>query len=167
MSKKTNRTILGKLGSSYGLKGWLKITSHTEPVTNILDYPVWHIKHKNEWIKRKVEAGKPHGKIVVAKLEGIETPEEAKLYTNDLIAVETLELPALQEGEYYWSDLIGLTAQTQDGTILGDVIEMLETGANDVIVIQADKRILIPYIKEAVIEIDLKAKQIVINDDFI
>ena len=79
------------------------------------------------------------------------------------IAIEASQLPDLGNNEYYQKDLIGLTAKTTQGRILGNVVEILETGANDVFVIEGNGRHLIPYIDSAIIRIDLAERLMVVE----
>lgn len=154
--------VIGKFGSTYGVNGWIKILAYTEFGSNILEYLPWYIKHENDtWTTIKVESGRIHGKGIIAKLAGINTPEEARLMTGKTIAVTRSQLPALKENEYYWSDLIGLTVINANGEILGKVTYLIETGSNDVLVVKGEKEHAIPYLLGKVIKnIDLNNQEI-------
>ena len=165
-------TVLGRIASVYGVKGWVKIYSSTDPIENILTYSPWLLKIKGQWKSFEIEAGKRHGKGLVAKLVGADDREIARLYNGVEIAVESHRLPQLEEGEFYWSQLENLTVYTVSGQLLGKVSHLMETGANDVIVVRAcegsldrEER-LIPYMPETyVVNIDLEQKEMVVNWD--
>lgn len=153
---------IGKIGSPYGVHGWLKIRTYTEFGASILDYVPWYLSDvNNEWKVATVEQGRAHGSGIIVKLAGIESPEEARLYTGKTIAVTRSQLPTLAENEYYWSDLIGLTVINKNGEILGKVIYLMETGSNDVLVVKGEKEIAIPYLLgEVVTRVDLLKQEI-------
>ncbi|XOZ33716.1 ribosome maturation factor RimM [Halomonadaceae bacterium KBTZ08] len=161
-------TILGQITSVYGVKGWVKVYSYTEPLDNIFQYPNWTLVdgRASSRGERKVRlvTGKPHGKTLIAKLEGIEDRDQAAGLCGLDIRVETSELPALEEGEYYWYQLQGLRVRTADeGRDLGVVDHLIETGSNDVLVVRADaastdgRERLIPFLPDEIIrEVNLE-----------
>jgi len=101
--------------------------------------------------------GQPQGKGLIAQLEGVEDRDQARALLDADIAIERSQLVDASPGEYYWHDLIGLDVCNQQNEILGQVKELLETGANDVLVVEGKHRILIPFINECyVLEIDLE-----------
>lgn len=154
------RIIVGQFGHSYGVKGWLKVHSLTDPISNILQYFPWQIQHLNQWRVVKITHSKLQGNNIIVKLAECDTPELAKTYTNDPIAIERDQLPKLSKDEYYWTDLIGLQVINQDGIDFGIVDSLLATGSNDVFVIKGERQRLVPYTAEVVKEIDLNQKVI-------
>ncbi|MFZ2315465.1 MAG: ribosome maturation factor RimM [Gammaproteobacteria bacterium] len=158
---------VGKIGSTYGVKGWLKIHTYTEFSASILQYKPWYISNPNgSWTEIDVEDGRPHGKTIVIKFAEINTPEGARLLTNRMIAIKREQLPKLSQKEYYWSDLEGLAVIDQHGTMLGHVAYLMETGSNDVIVIKDDKEKehAIPYLSgDVILNIDLEKREIHVN----
>jgi len=166
MGDHANYIIVGKLGSTYGVQGWIKLYAYTEPTANILDYKPWYIEEAGHWsLIEHIESREQHKGIVV-KFSGINNPEQARLLTGKKIAVLSTALPRLKKGEYYWSDLEGLTVINHDGAVLGKVIYLLETGSNDVLVIKNDKdnkEYAIPYLSNIIENIDLTQKIINIH----
>lgn len=154
--------ILGKIGAAYGIHGWLKIRTYTEYGENILNYQPWYLgSGEDQWQEITVEDSKPHGGGIIVKFPGINSPEEARLFTGKTIAIQREQLPELTKGEYYWSDLEGLTVINQRGETLGKVIYLIETGSNDVLVVKGVKEIAIPYLPgKVVLQVDLKMKEI-------
>lgn len=160
--------IVGKIGSTYGVKGWVKVISFTEIALDILNFSPWYLESPTGWEKIKVEDGRPHGKAIVVKLPGYNAPEQARLLTGKKIAVTQSQLPALEKGEYYWSDLEGLSVINQHNEVLGKVIYLINTGANDVLVVKGDKEHAIPYLPGTVIlKIDLEKKEIHVDWELI
>jgi 16S rRNA processing protein RimM len=145
--------VLGKVSGLFGVRGWVKIHSFTDPRGAILDYREWQLDSGDGWKPVDLADGKPHGKTIVARLEGIENREDAADYVGALIGVQRNALPATADDEFYWSDLEGLTVRNTDGTVIGTVAELLETGANDVLVVRGgEQEILVPYITGDVIK---------------
>jgi len=152
--------VIGKIGSTYGVQGWLKVTSFTESIETILQYDSWYLKSHDGWELFRVEDGKKHGKGVIAKLTGPRTPEEARQLTGKEIAIHRSQLPPTKNNEYYWTDLIGFEVFNTDNVKLGTLIYLMETGANDVFVIQDQRQRehAIPWILDSVV------KQVLLND---
>ena len=161
---KNNKIIMGRFASTHGVHGWIKVVSFTDPTENLLAYPHWEIQHHGEWQTMTVTAGKVHGKFLIVKLEGLEDPETAQRYTNDKIAIQRTALAPLSNGEYYWADLIGLQVINLAGVKLGSIDSLIETGANDVLVVKENQReILIPYTSTVIKSVDLKEKKIIVD----
>jgi 16S rRNA processing protein RimM len=159
---------VGKVGSTYGIHGWVKIQSFTESITHILDYTPWYLEQGNDWQRIEVTDSRLHGKGIIVKFAGYDDPERSRLLAGKAIAVPRSSLPTLPKGDYYWNDLKGLTVINQHGEILGKVIYLLATGANDVLVVQGKKEHAIPYLlKDVIVNIDLVNKTILVNWDVI
>ncbi len=155
---KSERIILGKIAGVYGVRGWVKIFSETQPKENIFSYSPWQIKLNGQWQVIKVVEGKPHGKGLVAHLESYDDRELAKQLNGAEIAIDKAQLQSPEEGEYYWADMMGLKVITLDGCELGQVDHLFETGANDVVVVKGERERLIPFVQgQYIIEIDFEA----------
>ncbi len=138
---------VGHINGTYGVKGWLRIYSYMQPRVGILQYSNWKIEHKNTLLSFKLEDGKEHkgGQSILAKLAGLDSPEASINYQKSTIYIDDDQLPPLQEGEYYWHELIGKEVINSDGIVMGKVIDLMETGANDVLVVEGKNRYLIPF----------------------
>lgn len=170
------KILLGHVTGVVGLKGWIKIHSDTNPRDNITSYKRWWLKQSGHWTQWKLSDGRPQGKTIVAKLEGVSTPEEAAVLIGATIAVDRDKMPALASGEYYWADLTGMLVSTVDGIEIGPVLRLFETGANDVVVV-ADERpnygeetgkveVLVPWVVPDVItEVDMEKRTITVDWD--
>lgn len=156
----SRRIPIGEISGVHGVKGWLKVYAYTEPRENVLRYSPWQLEHRGEVRQLKLLEGRRQGKTVVVRLEDIATREQAETLKGARISIERSQLLPLPEGEYYWTDLIGLEVIDSAGTPLGEVTRLMETGANDVLIVRnGDRReILIPWLKDQVIlEVDPKA----------
>ena len=165
MNKEIAYITIGKIGSTYGVRGWLKIHSFTEDITSILNFKTWYLFTNETETPQiaEVENSQTHGKGLIVKLAGIHTPEEARLLTGRNIAILRSQMPKLRQNEYYWSDLIGLTVINKNGEVYGNVIYLIATGSNDVLVIKANdnKEHGIPHLFGSIIKhIDLVKKEI-------
>lgn len=169
-SSDTDYTIIGRVGSPYGIKGWLHIESFTQIADNILQHRKWQLQ-ANPYTKSQLKAAreiqviqiKAQQKHFVAQLEGINDRDQAKMLGNSMIAIPTSKLPELTENEYYWHQLIGLTVHTTSGLMLGIIQDLLNTGANDIIIIEGAQRHLLPYIDNVVKQVDLKQKTMMVD----
>ncbi|MCP4411509.1 MAG: 16S rRNA processing protein RimM, partial [Gammaproteobacteria bacterium] len=133
MESDDRRVVLGKISTVYGVKGWLKVNSFTNPRKNILNYPQWQLKTRNGWIKQAIEQGRPHGKTLVVKLAGCEDRDQAQLLTGSTVAVFRNQLPDTESGEHISYDILGTDVLNTDGQELGQVKEIMESASNDVL----------------------------------
>jgi len=170
---KENQIILGKVGAVYGIKGWLKIHSFTGELDAILDYFPWSLKLGNKTQTVEITDWRKHNKGLIVKVGGVDDRDEAQALVGSEILTSENALPGLPQGEFYWRDLIGMSVVTTKGYDLGVVSDMMETGANDVLVVKANlndgfskKERLIPYLLEQVIEsVSIANKQICVDWD--
>jgi len=163
-----DRILVGKITGVYGIKGWVKLFSWTEPREGIVQYRPWYLKKPSEsaWREIVLESGKRHGKTVIAKIEGIDDRNAAMQLVGQEIAIDETQIPPAGENEYYWRELIGCRVDNRQGMALGVVVDMMETGANDVLVVQAGDgaQHLIPFTPgHAVIEVDIAAQRIEVD----
>jgi len=160
-----NYLTLGYISGVHGVRGWVKVFSYTKPLENILLYSLWQIKKNDLWQPTKVLASRKQGsKLLVAQLAGVNDRDQAHAYMRAEIAILKEQLPEAEAGEYYWADLVGLAVKTVDGVLLGQVENILETGANDVLVVQGDTERLIPFVQGDVIkDIDLDQQLIIVD----
>ena len=144
--------ILGRISGLYGVRGWVRVFSYTEPGEALLGYPSWLLGTPGGWVERTVAEGRKQGKSLVARLLGTEDRDAASEWIGADIAVARESLPPAGNGEFYWTDLEGLQVRHRDGRILGRVAYMLATGANDVMVVQRGdekkQELLIPFVPE-------------------
>ena len=164
MQENKHPIIVGRIGGVYGVRGWLKVESYTRPKENIFTYSPWLMNVDSSWKEVDIEEFQQGGSgRLLVKMAGVDTPEQAREYIHCELAVSNETLPALREGEYYWHDLLGLEVINQDKDSLGKVVDIVETGANDVLVIKkgAKTKTLIPLVIDVFLKrVDLIAKTI-------
>ena len=151
-SKKDKQIVLGKIASPFGVRGWTKVVSYTDPYEGLLEYQQWNLSQGNQQKTYSVVEGKRHGKFLIAKFDGIDDRDLVARLTNALVVLDRVELPEAESDSYYWADLIGLAVITTQGVRLGEVERMMETGANDVVVVSGERERLIPWIRDSVIK---------------
>ena len=171
-----DRILVGKITTVYGVKGWLKVHSYTSPIENILDYDGWYLAGPNGANGYEVDVvqGRKHNNTLVVHLRGVDDRDVARKHTQKDIYVTEATLPSLEDGEYYWHQLQGLnvfhcedSGSGMERTLIGVVDHLLETGANDVLVVRTEagagksEQKLIPYVAESVVlEVDLEHGEI-------
>lgn len=162
----TRRVALGRINGHFGVKGWVKVYSHTQPKEQIVKYSPWLLKQGGEWRSIRVLEGKAHSKTVIARLDGIDSRELAESLIGAEIAINRDQMQPAAEGEYYWLDLIGLQVVNLAGEELGEVRNLMETGANDVLVVRGERERLIPFVQGQFIkEVDLDNGKIRVDWD--
>lgn len=158
--------IIGKIGAPYGVRGWVKIISFTEPAENIFNYLPWQLQKGNKKQTLQIAAKRIHDMALIAHPIDCNDRDTAQTYTNAEIIIQREQLPPLPQGEYYWTDLEGMNVVTLQGQSLGTVIEIFSTGANDVLVVEGEKRHLIPFLKgQVVLHVDITQKTIQVDWD--
>lgn len=156
--------VVGRISGLFGVQGWVKVFSETEPMEAILGYSPWRIDGSED--PRSVEEGRRHGKGLIARLEGCGDRDQASALVGSLIRVNREQLPPLGEDEFYWADLQGLTVVTPGGLVLGKVDYLFETPGNDVLVVRGERERLIPFIWEGVVKkVDLEQGRMIVDWD--
>ena len=148
--------IVGRIVGLFGVRGWVKVHSYTDPRQALLDYRDWLLGREGAWQRIELVEGRQHGKGIVARLQRIEDRDAAAELIGSDIGVDRDTLPEAEEGRYYWADLEGLTVLHKDGTELGKVTYLMATGANDVLVVDGPVERLVPFVPGTVIlDVDL------------
>ncbi|MEQ1530015.1 MAG: ribosome maturation factor RimM [Methylococcales bacterium] len=157
---------VGKVSGAFGIKGWIKIFSYTEPRENILNYSPWLLKKDHKIKQVDVLEGNSQGKAIVARVSSVNDRDLAEELNGWEIFIDQAQLPKAGDGEYYWSDLIGLQVETTDHQALGVIDSLLETGANDVMIVNGDRERVIPFLQgQTIVNIDLAAGKIIVDWD--
>ena len=162
--------IMGHVIGPFGVYGWIKVNPYTEHIDGLLGFTSWWLSKDNQdWQKVHVTSSHINGSILTVQLKEYVDRTEALKLKGMQIAIPRDCLPVLPEDGhegYYWSDLIDTHVINLDGEELGTVKGLLETGANDVLCIHnesAAKEILIPFIAQYIIKVDLKLSQITVD----
>jgi 16S rRNA processing protein RimM len=156
---------MGRIVAPFGIKGWVKIQPYTATAQSLLDYPAWWVDRNDGWRECEVEQARRQNDMVVAKFAGCDDRDAAVRMKGLEVAVSREALPAAAPDEYYWTDLIGLRVENRQAQQLGVVTRMMETGANDVLVVEGDRERLIPFIVDVVKGVDLEAGTITVDWD--
>ena len=158
--------VIGAVSGIFGVQGWVRIYSYTSPPIRILDYKPWLVERAGGWQQYTLVAGRRHGSAIIAQLGQTRDRDAARQLIGARIAIHRQQLPAAQEGGYYWVDLLGLQVRTQDGRELGTVSRLMETGANDVLVVDNGRQRLIPFVPgQTIIDVDLRSSIITVDWD--
>ncbi|WP_018984519.1 ribosome maturation factor RimM [Salinimonas chungwhensis] len=170
MSQTSDKVIIGKIGAPHGVKGWVKINTYTDTPEGIFAYRPWLLGDGKEY---QLDQWRPHGKVLVAKIEGIETRDDAERIKNLDITILANQLPELDDNEFYWRELTGMQVVTTQGYDLGVVKDVFNTGANDIIQVKANakdafglKERLVPFVMDEVVQtVDKEGRVITVDWD--
>lgn len=155
---------LGRIYGAYGIKGWVKVRSYTERCDDISQFRDWIVEKRGVKQRVAVEASRLHGRDVVAKLEGIDDRDAARDLADSAIMIERAALPACAPGEYYWTDLEGLSVRTVAGEELGKIDHLLAMPAHAMLVLAGDKQRLIPFVAGTIVRrVDLDAGVVTVD----
>jgi 16S rRNA processing protein RimM len=147
--------LMGRVGAPFGVKGWIKVQPFTRTVDGLLGHPTWWLGREGKWGRTTVADGAVHGRLLIAKLEGCDDRHAAARLKGLDVAIARAELPINADGEYYWSDLIGLEVANREGVALGRITRLIETGASPVLVVQGIRERLIPFAQPVVVSVDV------------
>ncbi|HEZ4935055.1 TPA: ribosome maturation factor RimM [Neisseria meningitidis] len=159
MTDTQNRVAMGYIKGVFGIKGWLKIAANTEYSDSLLGYPEWHLVKDGKTVSVTLEAGKVVNSELQVKFEGINDRDLAFSLRGYTIEIPREAFAPTEENEYYWTDLVGMTVVNKDHTVLGKVSNLMETGANDVLMIDGEHgQILIPFVSQYIETVDTGSK---------
>ena len=162
---------VGTVGRAHGVRGWVRVRSDMEPADELLRYDTWLLDRGGGWRPVTVRTARPHGRVLIVHLQGVDDRDAASELAGARLGLPRDALPALDEGRYYWVDLIGLEVVDEAGDPFGTVRDMIETGANDVMVVRphgpatpertrTGDRIVPFIVGDVVREVDLEAGRI-------
>jgi 16S rRNA processing protein RimM len=155
--------VLGRIGAPFGVQGWVKVSSYTDPPEGIAGYANWELVRAGHVERRAVLDWKLAGRAVAVRLEGVGSRDAAQALTGCEVRVDRSELPPTAPGEYYWHDLVGLEAFSADGSGLGRVAEILELPAHPVLVLRGERERLVPLVAERLVSVDLEAGRLTLD----
>ena len=146
---------MGCIAAPFGIKGWVKVQPFSDDPGTLLDFESWRVGRGEQQKQYSVEASQDHSNALVAKLVGIDNRDAAFALRGQEISVERSHLALPADGEFYWSDLIGLKAVNREGIELGRVVSLMESGAHDLLVIKGKRDYLIPFVAQFVGKVDV------------
>jgi 16S rRNA processing protein RimM len=156
---------MGRVVAPWGVRGWLKIEPFTDETEALLDYPAWWLAPAGTQHRLlRLEQGRRHGAMLLAKLEGIESPEQGAAYRGAEVAVPREALPQEGANEVYWDDLVGCGVVNRSGEALGAVIGVADFGAHAILrvapAVEGARERLIPFVPAYIDAVDLEARRI-------
>lgn len=155
-----SRILIGKVSGCFGVQGWLKIFSYCEPRENITSYDTWIV---NDIVFDSIDS-KRNGKLIVAKLKGVDDKDTALTLIGQKIEINKEQLHKLDDDQFYWHDLTGLEVTNKQGVLFGTIKSLLETGAHDVVIINGDRERIIPYIMgQTILEVNLEKNSMLVD----
>jgi 16S rRNA processing protein RimM len=165
--------LVGKIGAPYGIKGWFKINTYTEVPEGIFEYSPWFVTINGQQQNVKVAEWRRHNKGLIAKFDKVDDRNQAEAWLHAEIFVSADQLPELEGDDFYWRDLKGMQVNASNGYNLGTVSGLMETGSNDVLVVDANRNDafgkterLIPFIQdEVIIKVDKDQNTITVDWD--
>ena len=170
----TNRqgVLVGEIIGSHGLKGWVQVFSYTRPAEKILTYSPWQLADSTESEEVLISSSRVAGKKILVLFEECVSRNQADGLRARKVFIDKSQMPDLEEGDFYWNELVGMQVRSAKGIFLGNVETLIETGANDVIVVSPakgswdDQERLIPYVdREVIVKVDLVLNQITVDWD--
>lgn len=159
------RLEVGQIVNTFGIKGEIKVTPFTNDIRRFDDLKKVYVKTRKESKLYNVENARYHKNMVLLKLKGINTPEEAEMLRNAFLEIDREDAIPLEEGTYFIADLLGLEVYTDEGKLLGKVEDIYNTGSKDIYAIKDElgKQVLLPGIDEVIKEVDLNNGKIIVH----
>ena len=156
--------VVGQIKGPYGVRGWVHVATFTEPADNLIAYQPWFLGRQDGGNWRPVEVAeiRPHKQGFVAKFDVVDDRNAAEALKGCAIGVPETVLGETAEDEFFWRDLIGMEVVDQADRPLGRVTDLMETGAHDVLIVDAggDENLLIPFHRNHVLEVDVSTSRI-------
>ena len=148
---------MGRVAGSYGVRGWIRVVPYSADPGALAAHGAWRIGSETF----EVEASKVHSGDLLAKLEGVDSPEQALALKGRKVALPRSALAEPEAGQYYWADLVGLEVVNAQGSVLGVVQGLFSNGAHDVMELAGDKSTrLLPFVPAVVRKVDLEGRRI-------
>lgn len=157
---------IGQIVNTFGVKGMVKIVPYTDDITRFDNLKTIYVVQKNKNVEYEIEEIKYHKNMVLAKLKGVNTMNDAEMLKQSSIQIKRENAIPLEEDTYFIVDLIGLEVITDDtNTKLGNIVDIYNTGSNDIYVVKDElgKQILLPAIAEVIKKIDIENKMVVVH----
>ena len=152
--------IFGEISGLFGIQGEVRVFDFSRNRGDILNFDSWMIEQGTCWQEITVRQGRHHRGALVVKLDGFDDRDISRQLLGAKIGIKREQLPDLVDGEYYWHQLEGLLVVDIRGEELGIVDKLMETGANDVLVVRGSHEHLIPYTKSTIADVDLSSQRI-------
>jgi len=162
-SDRRGAVVLGRIGAPFGVQGWVKVNSYTDPPEGVAGYGSWELVRAGHTERRVVLDWKRAGRAVAVRLEGVDSRDAAQALTGCDVQVDRAELAPTAPGEYYWHDLVGLEAHNRDGAPLGRVEAVLDMPAHPMLVLAGERERLVPLVPQRLVAVDLGAGRVTLD----
>ena len=159
------KLLVGKINGFFGVQGWLKIFSYTDPRQNILEYQPWYFFDNGAYKVIEITSGREQSKTIVAHVKGIDNRDQAGQLIGQSLYIDKDQLPELDDDVHYWHELAGFRVINKNGVDLGVVDYLVDTGSNNVLVTKGDKEHWIPYIEPYLVSVDQPKRVITVDWD--
>jgi 16S rRNA processing protein RimM len=156
---------VGFVGAPFGVRGWVKLRSHTNPPERLLDHRCLQIGRDGAWVEYRVEERGRSGGVPTAKLSGVEDRDQAAALRGAQISIPRADLPPRSAKDFYRSDLIGCAVVNLNGVDLGVVQHFVETAAQALMVVRGEREYWVPAVPRHLRRVDLAARRIVVDWD--
>ena len=165
MNREETVVRIGEIVNTHGIHGKLRVRYHNEDKKGFLSYKSLLVRNPLGRLEPfEVTEARIHRRFIIVQVKGLSTLDQAERLVGGSLFVERTSLPELEEGEYYWTDLIGMDVTTTERELVGQIARIISTGANDVLVIATGgKELLIPATEEVIKEVDLVSGRMVIR----
>ena len=155
--------VVARIGAPHGVRGWVRVDCFGSPSESLLAAKHWFVGEPRAGRRVEVAEVAIHGQHIAARLDEVSDRDGATRLRHKQVALERSVLPPTASGEYYWHDLQGLQVANLQQEEFGEVVDLIETGANQVLVVRGDREVLIPYLADVIKSVDLAAKRIVVD----
>lgn len=149
---------VGVISSTHGVRGEVKVYPTTDDPERFLDLDEVTLDAGREQIVLEIQNVKFFKNMVILKFKGYDNINDIEKYKGRDLLIRRDQAVELEEDEYFVTDLIGLKVEAEDGTVLGELKEVMPTGANDVYIVRQEngKELLLPAIKDCILDVDLE-----------
>ena len=156
---------IGQIVNHFGIKGMVKVVPYTDDITRFDDLKTVYVSIRQTQKQYEIEEVKYHKNMVLIKFKGIDKVEEAETLRNAILKVERKDAAKLEKGSYYIADLLGMQVYTDEGKLLGVLVDIYNTGSNDIYVVKTEehKQILLPAIHDVIKEISLEENKMIVH----
>ena len=154
---------LGFVGAPFGVRGWIKLRSHTDPPERLFDHRSLVLGQGSVWQNYRIEASGRSGGALTVKLAGVEDRDQAQALRGAQVCVPRSELPQRDDKDFYRADLIGCEVVNLDGIGLGLVQHFIETPAQVLMVVRGTQEFWIPAVRQHLRRVDLQARRVVVD----
>jgi 16S rRNA processing protein RimM len=154
---------LGFVGAPFGVRGWIKLRSHTDPPERLLEHRSLVLGQGSVWQNYRIEASGRSGGALTVKLAGVENRDQAQALRGAHVCVPRSELPQREIRDFYRADLIGCEVVNLDGISLGKVQHFIESPAQVLMVVRGTREFWIPAVPQHLRRVDLQARRVVVD----